>query len=234
MVIRIDSLNKNYRSGQDLVPVLSNVCFRVEQGEYVAIMGTSGSGKSTLLNILGLLDDYDSGSYQLDGHDTRALAEPTAARLRNQMIGFVFQSFHLLAHKTLWENVALPLVYAGVPRSQRRRRSRELLGRLGLESRADQLPHQLSGGQQQRVAVARALIADPAVVLADEPTGNLDTETTHEVLALFKEIHSQGRTIVMVTHQLEVAQAAQRIVHVRDGTVVGNVVSRPQPLRRSC
>ncbi|MDB4988556.1 MAG: putative transporter ATP-binding protein [Myxococcaceae bacterium] len=219
-MIVVERLCKQYRAGETIIRVLDDVSFRVERGEYVAIMGASGSGKSTLLNVLGLLDSYDSGRYLLDAQDTRELADRAAARMRNRTIGFVFQSFHLLPQKRAWENVALPLGYAGVGRVERRERAHAVLERLGLRERVDHLPNQLSGGQRQRVAIARALVTDPGLLLADEPTGNLDSETTAEVLGLLAEIHDQGRTVVLVTHELEVARAATRIVHVRDGRVV--------------
>jgi putative ABC transport system ATP-binding protein len=219
-MIVVERLSKHYRAGASTIRVLDDVSFRVARGEYVAIMGASGSGKSTLLNVLGLLDTYDSGRYTLAAEDTRGLADRAAAALRNRVIGFVFQSFHLLPQKRAWENVALPLGYAGVGRAERRARAHAMLERLGLRERVDHLPNQLSGGQRQRVAIARALVTDPGLVLADEPTGNLDSETTAEVLGLLAEIHQQGRTVVLVTHELEVAHAAHRIVHVRDGRVV--------------
>jgi putative ABC transport system ATP-binding protein len=218
-MIIVDRLSKFYRTGPSALCVLDEVSFRVEQGEFVAIMGASGSGKSTLLNVLGLLDGYDTGRYLLDRQDTRALPDAASARLRNAVIGFVFQSFHLLQQKRAWENVALPLSYAGVGRRQRRARAHEMLERLGLGERVDHFPNQLSGGQRQRVAIARALVTDPPLVLADEPTGNLDSETTHDVLGLLAQIHAEGRTVVLVTHEHEVARAADRIVVVRDGRV---------------
>ena len=218
-MIVVEHLSKHYQAGPSTIRVLDDVSFRVEAGEYVAITGASGSGKSTLLNVLGLLDTYDQGQYRLNAQDTYGLSDRAAARLRNRAIGFVFQSFHLLPQKRAWENVALPLSYAGVSRAARRERAHLLLERLGLGERVDHLPNQLSGGQRQRVAIARALVTDPPLVLADEPTGNLDSETTREVLSLLAETHAQGRTVVLVTHELEVARAATRVVHVRDGRV---------------
>lgn len=218
-VIHIRGLSKYYPGEPRPLCVLDDVSFEIARGEYVAIMGASGSGKSTLLNVLGLLDGYDAGSYLLAGHDTRGLGDGAASRLRNRQIGFVFQSFHLLPQKRAWENVALPLSYAGVARAERRRRAVALLERLGLGHRLDHLPSQLSGGQRQRVAIARALANDPPLVLADEPTGNLDSETSVEVLSLLREMHGQGRTVVLVTHDADVASAADRTVHVRDGRV---------------
>jgi putative ABC transport system ATP-binding protein len=226
-LLQVTDLTKCYHVGAQRVDVLRGVSLTVARGDYVAIMGASGSGKSTLLNVLGLLDDYDEGSYLLAGRETARLSEPEAARLRNQVIGFVFQSFHLLPQKKAWENVALPLSYRRLPRAQQKRKAHEILERLQLSHRADHRPSELSGGQRQRVAIARALVTDPLLVLADEPTGNLDTETSREVLRLLAEIHDEGRTVLLVTHELEVAAAARRVIHVRDGTVDGEHESAP-------
>jgi putative ABC transport system ATP-binding protein len=219
MVI-VEQLSKHYRAGSRAVPVLQDVNIRVMRGEFVAIMGASGSGKSTLLNVLGLLDGYDRGRYWLDGRDTRRLSDRDAARFRNEIIGFVFQSFHLLPHKTAWENVTLPLIYGGVARRERKRRAYELLERLGVGHRAGHLPNELSGGQRQRVAIARALVTRAPLLLADEPTGNLDSKAALEVVSLFRELHARGQTLVLVTHDAHVARMAARVVHVRDGLVV--------------
>jgi putative ABC transport system ATP-binding protein len=200
--------------------VLREVSLSVAAGEFVAIMGASGSGKSSLLHVLGLLDDYQSGSYLLGGEDTRGLSDARAAALRNRTIGFVFQSFHLLPQKSAWENVALPLRYAGRSRREQAQRAHELLDRVGLADRAQHRPSELSGGQRQRVAIARAVAVDAPLLLADEPTGNLDSETSKDVLALFAEIHRQGRTIILVTHEPDVASMAERTIHVRDGQLV--------------
>jgi putative ABC transport system ATP-binding protein len=220
VMVEVEALRKSYRVGGRALPVLHGASLRIGRGEFVAIMGASGSGKSTLLSILGLLESYEGGRYTLAGHDTRALGEDRAAKLRNALLGFVFQSFHLLSHKTAWENVALPLAYAGVARPERRRRALSLLARLGLDARAEHRPDELSGGQRQRVAIARALANNPPVILADEPTGNLDSRTSGEVMQLFREIHARGRTIVLVTHEPAVAAAADRVILVRDGRVV--------------
>lgn len=231
-MISVESVRKSYMLGGRALPVLHGASLSIARGEFVALMGASGSGKSTLLSILGLLERYEGGRYLLAGHDTRSLDEVRAAKLRNALIGFVFQAFHLLAHKTAWENVALPLAYAGVGRIARKRRALELLDRLGLSERAHHRPNELSGGQRQRVAIARALSTDAPLILADEPTGNLDSATSREVMQLFREIHGRGRTIVLVTHERSVAEVADRIILVRDGHVVaddGMPAVRPEP-----
>ncbi len=230
MVI-VEHLHKYYRAGDKAVPVLRDLSFRVERGEFVAMMGASGSGKSTLLNVLGLLDTYQQGSYELEGHDTRALSEVEASRMRNRHLGFVFQSFHLLGQKSAWENVALPLSYRDIPRKDRKRRALAMLERLGLGHRAEHRPNEMSGGQRQRVAIARALVTDPPLILADEPTGNLDTQATGEVIDIFRQLHAEGKTIVLVTHEPEVAEAASRVVHMRDGQVVSDTAQSPAPPR---
>lgn len=199
--------------------VLKGVDLVVETGELVAIMGSSGSGKSTLLNILGLLDGYDEGMYRLGGKNMAKLTERRAAELRREMLGFVFQSFNLIGFKSAAENVALPLYYQKVPRKDRLRRSHELLERVGLLEWADHLPSQMSGGQKQRVAIARALAAQPRVILADEPTGALDSATSKEVMALLKELNGDGMTMVVVTHEAEIAAECQRTIRLRDGLV---------------
>jgi putative ABC transport system ATP-binding protein len=219
-MITLENLSKSYRSGHATIAVLREVSLHIAEGEFVAIMGASGSGKSTLLNVLGLLDSYDTGSYRLAGHDTQRLSDRRAAHLRNNLLGFVFQAFHLLPHKSAWENVALPLSYCGVSRRDRKRRALEMLERLGLGQRALHRPNELSGGQRQRVAIARALVTNPKVVLADEPTGNLDSESSADVMKLLRDIHAEGRTVVLVTHAMDVAEAASRLIHVRDGQIV--------------
>jgi putative ABC transport system ATP-binding protein len=218
-VIITDGLRKRYGSGELAVQALRGVDVVVRRGEFVAIMGPSGSGKSTLLSILGCLEQPTGGSYRLAGEEVAAFDERKAARVRRERIGFVFQGFNLLARSTALENVALPLVYAGVGRAERRERAREALAAAGLQDRDDHLPSQLSGGQQQRVAVARALVTRPAVLLADEPTGNLDSRSEADVLGLLQDVHARGATIVMVTHSRAVAGPATRIVRVLDGVV---------------
>ena len=210
-------VTKTYATGTVEVAALRGITLDVAQGDYVAIMGPSGSGKSTLMHILGCLDVVTSGQYLLAGQDVAAMSEAELARVRNEHIGFVFQQFNLLPTLSAWRNVALPLSYAGVPGPERRRRALTALERVGLADRVDHRPGELSGGQQQRVAIARALVTDPAVVLADEPTGNLDSAATADVLALFDELHQAGRTVVLITHEAEVAARAARVVHIRDG-----------------
>jgi ABC-type lipoprotein export system ATPase subunit len=222
-IIELDDICKTYRMGDISVPVLRDVSLTVSRGEMVALMGASGSGKSTLMNILGCLDRADSGSYRLDGEDVSQLSPDRRAMIRNRKLGFVFQSFNLLPRTSALDNVAMPLTYTAGVLSEReaRRRAAEMLARVGLAERMDHEPSRLSGGQQQRVAIARALINQPPLLLADEPTGNLDSTTSEEVLAMFQELNRrEGITIIMVTHDAQVARHAQRAIHVRDGMVV--------------
>jgi len=218
-MIELSQITKSYTTGSQALQVLKGVDMRVDAGEMVAIMGSSGSGKSTLLNILGLLDAYDGGTYALDGKDMAGLTERRAAELRREMLGFVFQSFNLINFKSAAENVALPLYYQKVPRKERTRRSHELLERVGLLDWADHLPSQMSGGQKQRVAIARALAAKPSVILADEPTGALDSTTSTDVMALLKELNAEGMTMVVVTHESDIASACGRTIRLKDGLV---------------
>ncbi|WP_328829178.1 ABC transporter ATP-binding protein [Nocardioides acrostichi] len=215
-------MRKTYRSGSVEFEALRGVDAAIEQGEYVAVIGPSGSGKSTLMNILGCLDNPTAGRYLLAGEDVSSMSETQLAEVRNRRIGFVFQQFHLLASQSAWRNVELPLVYAGVPRADRRARAIAALTRVGLADRVDNRPGELSGGQQQRVAVARALVTEPALILADEPTGNLDSRSTADVLALLDELHAAGRTIVLITHEHDVAARAERNLVVRDGEIVSD------------
>ena len=205
--------------GTETVHALRGVSFSIEKNEYVALMGPSGSGKSTLMNILGCLDTPSSGEYWLNGKDVSKMTDNELAAVRNIEIGFVFQTFNLLPRNTALENVALPLVYAGVKKEEREARAAQVLTMVGLADRMSHRPNELSGGQRQRVAVARALVNNPSIILADEPTGNLDTKTSHEIMALFEEIHKNGNTIILVTHEEDIAQNAKRIVRLRDGLV---------------
>ena len=218
-ILRLVNISKVYATGPVQVKALDGVSMEVARGEYVAIMGPSGSGKSTLMHILGCLDVPTTGSYHLAGEDVSTMNEDALAVVRNRQIGFVFQQFNLLASLPAWRNVELPLCYSGVGRAERRKRAVLALERVGLGDRLDHRPGELSGGQQQRVAVARALVTDPALILADEPTGNLDSHSTADVLRLFAELHDQGRTIVLITHEPEVARSAQRIVRIFDGQI---------------
>lgn len=222
-LIRLDQISKRYQSAaeQPVPQVLENVSLEINAGEFVAIMGPSGSGKSTLMNILGCLDSPSSGRYELDGRDVTTLDADELAQVRNQTIGFVFQGFNLLKRVTAQDNVALPLLYSGVSAKERRERARDLLEKTGLARFTQSMPNQMSGGQQQRVAIARALITNPRLILADEPTGNLDTQTSREIMELFQRLHrEQGITIVLVTHENDIAAYAERLIRVVDGHVV--------------
>uniref|UniRef100_UPI003F58FF19 ABC transporter ATP-binding protein n=1 Tax=Vibrio cholerae TaxID=666 RepID=UPI003F58FF19 len=221
-LVELQQICKHYTSGQNVVKALDGVDLTIRHGEFLAILGPSGSGKSTLMNVLGCLDKPTAGRYQLDGHPVDSLSTQQLAAIRNQKIGFVFQSFNLLEYASALDNVALPLVYAGVKAKDRRRRATELLTRVGLANRLDHKPNQLSGGQKQRVAIARALIDQPQILLADEPTGALDSKSGAEIEALFNELHREGRTIIVVTHDNELAKRTKRIVTIRDGQVVSD------------
>ncbi|MCP9198652.1 ABC transporter ATP-binding protein [Gramella sp. GC03-9] len=219
-MIEISNLHKSYRMGANSLHVLKGINFNVEEGELVSIMGSSGSGKSTLLNILGMLDEADEGSYHLDGVPIKNLSEKQAAKYRNKFLGFIFQSFNLIGYKSALDNVALPLYYQGMARSERIDRAMSYLEKVGLAQWASHLPNELSGGQKQRVAIARALASDPKVLLADEPTGALDTKTSYEVMDLIQEINDEGRTILVVTHEHDIAQMTKRIVNLKDGLII--------------
>lgn len=226
-MIELQSVSKTYTTGRNRVEALKSVSFVVDERDFVAIQGSSGSGKSTLLNVLGILDSFDAGSYLLDGTPMTDLTSTQAAHYRNRFIGFVFQSFNLIQHKTALENVALPLYYRGINRKQRHTAALEYLDRMGMKDRADHLPKELSGGQSQRVAIARAMVTQPVLLLADEPTGALDSQNTDQILQLFTEMNSDGMTVVVVTHEDEVAASAGRVVQLHDGEIVRDYRNAP-------
>ncbi len=219
-MIEIKDLHKSYKMGANSLHVLKGINFNVKEGELVSIMGSSGSGKSTLLNILGMLDEADEGSYTLDGVPIKNLNEKVAARYRNKFLGFIFQSFNLINYKSALDNVAMPLYYQGMPRKERVDRANYYLEKVGLAQWSHHLPSELSGGQKQRVAIARALASDPKVLLADEPTGALDSKTSHEVMDLIQGINDEGKTILIVTHENDIAQMTKRIVNLKDGLII--------------
>ncbi|WP_371366670.1 putative ABC transporter ATP-binding protein YknY [Sporomusa rhizae] len=220
MTIALNHIIKTYQMGDSVVAALAGVSLDIREGEFTAIMGPSGSGKSTLMNILGCLDRPTSGSYMLDGQEVASLNDDELALTRNKKIGFVFQNFNLLPRITALDNVALPLVYAGVNTKDRKQRAADALASVGLEKRMDHLPNELSGGQRQRVAIARALVNEPTIIMADEPTGALDTKSGDEVMDIFKTLNTYGRTIILVTHEPDIAAHAKRVIHVRDGLIV--------------
>lgn len=227
-MLQVNNLVKVYRNGNITVTAIKGVSFSILAGSFVAIMGPSGSGKSTLMNVLGCLDTPTEGQYFLDGIDVSSLAEKDLARVRNQKIGFVFQVFNLLPRITCLRNVELPMIYAGVDKKARKRKALEALERVGLTHRADHRPNEISGGERQRVAIARALVNNPAIIMADEPTGNLDTRSGEEAMAIFQELHQEGATIVLVTHEPEIARHTQRILYFRDGQLKeDNPVANP-------
>ena len=229
-IINIKGITRDFPLGSEVVKVLKGIDLNINKGEYVALMGPSGSGKSTLMNLLGCLDTPTSGTYILNGKDVSQMSDDELAGIRNKEIGFVFQTFNLLPRTTALDNVALPMVYAGYKKPQRVERATEVLTQVGLSDRMDHRPNQLSGGQRQRVAVARALVNRPSIILADEPTGNLDSKTSLEIMGLFNEIHSNGNTVILVTHEEEIATYAHRVIRLRDGVIESDNVN-PNPHR---
>lgn len=226
-IIHLEDLRKSYFLGKMELPVLKGISLDIFKNEYVALMGPSGSGKSTLMNILGCLDSPTGGKYVLNGNEVSRMTDDELARIRNKEIGFVFQQFNLLPRLTALENVALPLVYAGISKKERNDTAMEMLHKVNLADRATHKPNELSGGQAQRVAIARALVNNPSMILADEPTGNLDTKTSHEIMEIFEKIHNSGNTVVLVTHEDDIAKKAHRIIRLRDGVIETDTINRP-------
>lgn len=231
-VIEVRNIVRNFKLGQETVKVLKGIDLDIKKGDYVAFMGPSGSGKSTFMNLLGCLDTPTSGSYKLNGIDVSSLSDDELAEIRNKEIGFVFQTFNLLPRTTALDNVALPMVYAGKSKKDRVARASEVLKSVGLEDRMDHQPNQLSGGQRQRVAVGRALVNEPSIILADEPTGNLDSKTGIEIMALFDKIHAAGNTVILVTHEEDIAEHAHRIIRLRDGIIESDTRNKPELVER--
>ncbi|MFB0904638.1 MAG: ABC transporter ATP-binding protein [Nonlabens sp.] len=226
-VIEIRNIIRDFKLGQEIVHVLKGIDLEIKKGDYIAFMGPSGSGKSTLMNLLGCLDTATAGSYKLNGTDVSSLNDDQLADIRNKEIGFVFQTFNLLPRTTALDNVALPMIYAGMSKKERVARAKEVLTSVGLADRMDHQPNQLSGGQRQRVAVGRALVNHPSIILADEPTGNLDSKTGNEIMALFDQIHKDGNTMIVVTHEEEVAEHAHRVIRLRDGVIESDIRNKP-------
>ncbi len=222
-VIKVNNITKHYLLGSQKVEALRGVTFGIRQGEFIAIMGPSGSGKSTLMNIIGCLDSPTNGTYHLNNKEVSTLEGDELAGIRNREIGFVFQNFHLLARNSALDNVMLPLKYAGFNRDDQLKKARETLFKVGLESRMNHQPSELSGGQQQRVAIARALVNNPSILFADEPTGNLDSQTGHDVMQLFHNLHQQGQTIILITHENEIASEAERVIYIKDGLIESDI-----------
>jgi putative ABC transport system ATP-binding protein len=229
-LIKITQITRDFQLGNETINVLKGIDLQINKGEYVALMGPSGSGKSTLMNLLGCLDTPTSGHYILNGKDVSKMHDDELAEIRNKEIGFVFQTFNLMPRTTALDNVALPMIYAGYSKTERNNRASEVLTQVNLSDRMDHKPNQLSGGQRQRVAIARALVNKPSIILADEPTGNLDSKTSVEIMALFDEIHKKGNTVILVTHEEDIAQFAHRVIRLRDGMIESDTINKAIPV----